>query len=174
MERKLVAVNMRDEEIGEITKQEAHEKGILHRAFSVILYHEDKILIQQRAFNKYHCGGLWSNACCSHPMPKESVKAAAVRRLREELDIEGVELEEIYGFVYYYAFSNGLAEYEYDHVLLGEYQGEVKLDPEEVADSKWISMEELREQMCLHPEQFTPWFIQIVGRLTEYTMYFRR
>lgn len=164
-ERKLVAVTMTDEPIGILSKLEAHEKGILHRAFSVILYHGDKILIQQRAFEKYHCGGLWSNACCSHPMPDEPVAVAAVRRLKEELDIEGVTLEEKYSFVYYYAFENGLKEYEYDHVFVGEYEGEVKLDTEEVADSRWICWKDLEEEMRLHPEQFTPWFIQIVGRL---------
>ncbi|MGN0298782.1 MAG: isopentenyl-diphosphate Delta-isomerase [Lachnospiraceae bacterium] len=167
MERKLIAVTMQDEDLYELTKQEAHEKGILHRAFSVLLYNGDKMLIQQRAWSKYHCGGLWSNACCSHPMPGEAVSEAAVRRLREELDIEGVELKELYSFVYYYAFQNGLKEYEYDHVFAGEYYGEIKLDEDEVADSRWISMEDLQVEMQEYPEKFTPWFIQIVGRIVK-------
>ena len=157
----LILVNMDDEEIGTASKEEVHEKGLLHRAFSVFLFNDDTLLLQKRALHKYHCGGLWTNTCCSHPRPGETVAAAATRRLHEELGIELTEdaLHEVYSFVYRVPFANGLTEYEYDHVLVGEYSGTFQANPEEVADICRIRLNELKESMQTEPEKYTPWFI---------------
>ena len=109
-------------------KMEAHKKGLLHRAFSVFIFNgKGEMLLQQRALNKYHSGGLWTNACCSHPMPGEKTEDAADRRLKEELGFE-TPLEKIFDFVYKAEFDNGLTEYEFDHVFAGEYEGEIKCE----------------------------------------------
>lgn len=157
----LILVNMDDEQIGTVSKAEAHQKGLLHRAFSVFLFDGDTLLLQRRAFHKYHCGGLWTNTCCSHPRPGETVAAAAVRRLGEELDIELPQdaLREVHSFVYRENFANGLTEFEYDHVLVGEYTGSFQADPEEVADVRRIGLAELKESVRREPALYTPWFI---------------
>ena len=165
----LILVNMNDEEIGTASKTEAHEKALLHRAFSVFLFNGDTLLLQRRAFHKYHCGGLWTNTCCSHPRPGETVKNAAVRRLREELEIDFPEdaLREVCAFVYRASFTNGLTEYEFDHVLVGEYDGAFCGNPEEVADVCWVKLDELTQSMQKHPEQYTPWFIIALKKAVE-------
>lgn len=139
-------------------KQEAHRKGLLHRAFSVFLLDGSKLLIQRRALDKYHCGGLWSNTCCSHPAPGEPVLLAAERRLDEELGIKNARLRELDTFLYRAAFPNGLAEHELDHVLLGEYSGPVQPDPMEIAQVRWIDLEELQRDLQAFPQWYTPWF----------------
>lgn len=159
MEPKVILVNYKDEPIGEMAKSEAHATPNLHRAFSVFLYQGNKILLQRREEHKYHCGGLWTNTCCSHPRPGEETLEAARRRLEEEMQIKAGELEEITSFTYYYAFSNGIFEYEYDHVIMGEYDGTYEINPEEVAEAKWVEKEVLEEDMRLHPEKYTPWFL---------------
>ena len=125
----VILVDQADRPVGRMEKQEAHRKGLLHRAFSVFLLDGSKLLIQRRALDKYHCGGLWSNTCCSHPAPGEPVLSAAERRLDEELGIKNARLRELDTFLYRAAFPNGLAEHELDHVLLGEYSGPVQPDP---------------------------------------------
>ena len=157
----LILVNMNDEEIGTAAKTETHKKGLLHRAFSVFLFDGNTLLVQQRALHKYHCGGLWANTCCSHPRPGESIIPAAVRRLREELaiDLPETALREVHSFVYRACFTNGVTEYEYDHVLVGEYSGAFACNPEEVADVRRIDLDELKESMRTEPEKYTPWFI---------------
>lgn len=164
---KITEVDFLDNSIREITKEEAHRDGILHRAFSVILYKEDKILLQQRAHDKYHCGGLWTNTCCSHPRWEESLEEAVNRRLEEEMGIEAVT-EEISSFTYYYKFENGLAEFEYDHVFAGEYDGNFSVNSEEAACAKWVSISELMSWMKKSPQEFTPWFIIIMPKFIEY------
>lgn len=164
---KIVEVDFLDNSIREITKEEAHIKGIMHRAFSVILYKNNSILMQQRALDKYHCGGLWTNTCCSHPRFNENINDAVKRRLTEEMEIEA-EVEELFSFTYYYKFENGLTEFEYDHVFVGEYDGSFEINKEEAADAKWIDIHELMDWMKNRPYEFTPWFVVIMPKLIEY------
>lgn len=164
----VVLVNMRDDKIGLEEKMAAHEKALLHRAFSVFLYHDDKILLQKRASSKYHCGGLWTNTCCSHPRDGETVTEAAIRRLKEEVDIVVKELEEIHSFVYHYPFANGLTEFEYDHILVGEYKGSYSSNPEEVDEMKWVQVDELLADIQKNPKVYTPWFIVALMKVIEY------
>lgn len=155
----VILVDYQDREIGTMEKMEAHIQQKLHRAFSVFLFHEGKVLLQKRAAHKYHCGGLWTNTCCSHPAPGETVMEAAKRRLMEEIGVKVDSLREIDVFFYRYPFSNGITEFECDHVLVGEYDGSFTADPEEVEELRWVEMEELRRQMLEHAEGFTPWFL---------------
>ena len=154
----VILVDQADRPVGRMEKQEAHRKGLLHRAFSVFLLDGSKLLIQRRALDKYHCGGLWSNTCCSHPAPGEPVLLAAERRLDEELGIKNARLRELDTFLYRAAFPNGLAEHELDHVLLGEYSGPVQPDPMEIAQVRWIDLVELQRDLQAFPQWYTPWF----------------
>ena len=154
----VILVDQADRPVGRMEKQEAHRKGLLHRAFSVFLLDGSKLLIQRRALDKYHCGGLWSNTCCSHPAPGEPVLSAAERRLDEELGIKNARLRELDTFLYRAAFPNGLAEHGLDHVLLGEYSGPVQPDPMEIAQVRWIDLEELQRDLQAFPQWYTPWF----------------
>ena len=130
----MILVNETDEVKGAAGKMEAHKKGLLHRAFSVFVFNQrGEMLLQQRAMNKYHSGGLWTNACCSHPEPNEETEEAAMRRLKEEMGFE-TDLEKVFDFVYKAEFENGLVEYEFDHVYTGEYDGDIKFSKEEVMD----------------------------------------
>ena len=164
---KIVEVDFLDNSIREVTKEQAHKEGIMHRAFSVILHNENKILMQQRALDKYHCGGLWTNTCCSHPRWNENINDAVKRRLSEEMDIE-VGVDELFSFTYYYKFENGLTEFEYDHVFVGEYSGNFKINKDEAEEAKWVDLDELKEWMKNKPSEFTPWFIVIMPKLIEY------
>jgi isopentenyl-diphosphate delta-isomerase len=161
---KVVLIDFDDQVLGEMEKQQAHVEGKLHRAFSVILYHEDKMLIHKRASEKYHCGGLWTNSCCSHPRIHESYDDAVKRRLMEELGVV-CDTKEIFSFVYYYQFSNGLTEFELDHVYIGEYDGEVSFDSSEIEEVKWISFEELKKDIVCNPTKYTPWFVVALKRV---------
>src|SRR5258705_9255778 len=128
MKEEVILVNENDEQVGVMEKMEAHQKGLLHRAFSVFIFNEKgQMLLQQRAATKYHSGGKWSNACCSHPRPGEELEAAAKRRLREELGI-GTTLKKIFEFSYKVEFENGLTENELDHVFAGQYGGKINLN----------------------------------------------
>ena len=159
MERnELVLVDVFDNEICEITKQEAHKTPKLHRAFSVFLIDGDKMLIQKRADTKYHTPSLWTNACCSHPKMGEDVVKSAERRTEEELGIK-VKLKEIFTFTYCEKFREDLYEYEFDHVMLGNFSGEVNIDKEEASEVKWISKDELAKSIKDNPEIYTPWFL---------------
>lgn len=159
--KEVILVDFNDREIGAMEKMEAHEKKRLHRAFSVFLVQDGKMLLQKRASDKYHCGGLWTNTCCSHPRPGEETKSAAVRRLKEELEItvEPEELEEVHSILYRYPFDNGLTEFEYDHLFVGEYHGTWVENPEEVDAVKWVEIEWLKKDIVEHAEKYTPWFI---------------
>ena len=154
----VILVNEHDEETGLMEKMEAHRKGVLHRAFSVFIFNnKNEMLLQQRAVQKYHSGGLWTNACCSHPKPGELTDAAATRRLKEELGFE-TKLEKIFDFTYNTAFDNGLTEHEFDHVFAGYYNGEINFDKHEVKDVCFRSMEEIESNLQTHPNKFTTWF----------------
>ena len=160
----LVLVNLYDEEIGSGEKAEVHEKGLLHRAFSVFLVNDGKMLIQKRNINKYHSGGLWTNACCSHPRRGEQLTEAVHRRLVEELGID-CDVEELFSFMYRTAFSENLFEYEFDHVFLGRYDGPIALNEEEASEIKWVTLEELKEDVVAHPERYTSWFLIALHRV---------
>lgn len=155
---KLILVNEQDEMIGTCEKMKAHEEALLHRAFSVFIYHDQKMCIQKRASGKYHCPNLWTNTCCSHPYENETTKQAAMRRLKEECGITA-ELEEIFVFQYFASFDNGLTENEIDHVFIGQIDNEeIPFDPEEIEEIKWIGFDELLEDVKQHPDIYTPWF----------------
>ncbi len=155
----LILVDNDDAPVGTADKLSAHRSPMLHRAFSVFIVNSaGQMLLQKRALCKYHSGGLWSNACCSHPRPGEEVLAAAERRLAEECGISGVRLQELFTFVYQHRFDDALYEYEYDHVLLGIYDGEVSLDPAEAAAYKWLPLSDVGRLLAVWPELFTVWF----------------
>ena len=154
----VILVTPLDEEMGYMEKMEAHQKGLLHRAFSVFIFdREGRMLLQQRAAQKYHGGLLWTNACCSHPYPNEHVKDAAERRLREELGFS-IELNKILSFTYKAEVENNLIEHEYDHVFAGEYEGEIKPNRDEVAEHAYFGMEEIAKLIEEKPANFTTWF----------------
>ncbi len=155
----LILVDLADREIGTAGKEEAHAGPHLHRAFSVFLISPDKkkILLQKRAAGKYHSGGLWANACCSHPRAGEALLPSAEARLAEELGMT-CPLREIGHFVYEATFPDGVAEYEYDHVLLGFYEGKLTPDPEEIEELRWVELSALSEELLRAPERFAVWF----------------
>ncbi|MEZ3467996.1 MAG: isopentenyl-diphosphate Delta-isomerase [Schaedlerella sp.] len=136
----------------------AAKNSCLYRAFSVFVYRGNKMLLQKRSAEKYHSGGLWTNACCSHPRQGEELSEAVERRLKEELGVR-MPVEELYSFVYRAQFENGLTEYEYDHVFLGEYDGEIRLNEEEASEIQWMDMDELAEDLWKNPEKYTAWFL---------------
>ena len=155
----IVLVDDQDNAIGSTEKTTAHQQGLLHRAFSVFVFNDQKqLLLQQRHPDKYHCGGLWTNTCCSHPEPGEPVIAAGERRLQEELGFT-VPLTYVGEFIYRAEFNNGLTEHEYDHVLVGHFNGPVtEVNPEEIAKVKWVDLPTLQQGLTTHPELYTPWF----------------
>lgn len=167
MNTTVILVDQFDNPIGTMEKLAAHESPKLHRAFSIFIYHENKLLIQQRAYEKYHGGGLWANTCCSHPKSDESLEAATQRRLLEEVGIK-TELEEIYSFIYYYKFSNGLFEYEYDHVFIGNYNGPTFPNEEEIYTLKWVDASELLKDLLAAPEKYAPWFLAAAPRVIQH------
>jgi isopentenyl-diphosphate delta-isomerase len=158
MSTHLILVTEKDEPVGTMEKMEAHQRGILHRAFSVIIFNSaGKMLLQQRALKKYHGGGLWTNACCSHPFPDEEVKAAAHRRLMEEMGFK-TPIEKIFEFTYRAHVENNLIEHEYDHVFAGEYDGPVEVNRNEVSDFCYKEVHSIKEAIKEKPEKFTTWF----------------
>jgi len=157
-EELVILVDENDQQIGLMPKIEAHEKALLHRAFSVFVFNSKKeLMIQQRALHKYHSPGLWTNTCCSHQREGESNIEAGRRRLMEEMGFT-VDLEESISFIYKAPFDNGLTEHEFDHILLGNFEGEPNLNPDEVGAWKWMSLEAIKEDMNVHPEIYTEWF----------------
>jgi len=161
-------VDTADRELGTMEKMEAHEKAVLHRAFSVFIFNDrGELMLQQRAAHKYHSPLLWTNTCCSHQRQGESNIEAGKRRLREEMGFE-VDLDKKFHFVYKAEFDNGLTEHELDHVMVGYYNGEPTINPEEVASWKWINMEVLQQDMKDHPQDYTAWFKIIFDRFVEF------
>lgn len=159
MEAQVILVNDNDQQTGTMEKLEAHKKGLLHRAFSVFIFNDKgEMLLQQRALDKYHSGGLWTNSCCSHPMPGEAVDAAAHRRLYEEMGFN-CDLHALFRFTYRTEFDNGLIEHEYDHVFTGTYNGNINPDPAEVNAYRFLSTDSISRLLQEQPQQFTSWFI---------------
>lgn len=158
VENKVILVNELDEAIGLAGKMHAHEHGLLHRAFSVFIFdHEGRLLLQQRAREKYHSGSLWTNSCCSHPLPGENIERAAHRRLVEELGFD-CPLVWKYSFIYHSELDQGLTEHELDHVFFGTYEGKIAPNPHEVASYRYVSLDRLEEEMQQYPKRFTAWF----------------
>lgn len=160
--QEVVLVNEKDEVLGTMEKLRAHEEGILHRAFSVMIFNSrGEMLIQQRAQDKYHCGGLWTNACCSHPRLDETPKEGAQRRLNEEMGFS-TDVEFLGSFIYKVKFDNGLTEHEFDHMFCGNYDENPNPNSEEVEDWKFIAMSDLLKDVEYQPESYTFWFRDIL------------
>jgi isopentenyl-diphosphate delta-isomerase len=158
IEENVILVNEKDEQIGLMPKLEAHEKAVLHRAFSVfILNSKNEIMLQQRAHHKYHSPLLWTNTCCSHQRAGETNIQAGGRRLYEEMGCKA-ELKELFHFIYKAPFDNGLTEHELDHVMIGYYNEDPVVNPDEVEDWKWMGIDAVKENMVLFPELYTVWF----------------
>ncbi len=167
MSEQVILVDERDQEIGVSDKLSAHREGKLHRAFSIFIFNQKgEMLLQKRALTKYHSGGLWSNACCSHPQPGESMAAAAERRLQEELGIT-CPLKKAFDFIYLAPMNNNLIEHEFDHVFVGRYFGMVHPNADEVVEYRWVSPEELNRELLLNPKRFTIWFKIAVKKMFE-------
>jgi len=162
-EQVVILVDEHDNPIGESEKLLAHQQGLLHRAFSVFIFRQyegqQQLLLQRRALHKYHCGGLWTNTCCSHPYPDEDTLVAAKRRLFEEMSLT-TPLKAVGAFKYRAEFDNGLCEHEFDHVFVGMAANDVMVivDPEEVMTYRWMSVDAVQADYQAHPQQYTPWF----------------
>ena len=167
MEEQVILVNEKDEQIGLMPKMEAHEKGVLHRAFSVFVFNnQNELMLQQRALSKYHSPGLWTNTCCSHQRDGENNIEAGTRRLREEMGFE-TDLLEVGSFIYKAPFDNGLTEHEYDHILVGRYNNDPMINDDEVASFKWKGLDDVRVDIACHPEKYTEWFKIIFDKFYE-------
>lgn len=163
-EEKVILVNSNDEPIGLMPKMEAHEKALLHRAFSVfIINSNNELMLQQRALQKYHSPGLWTNTCCSHQRDGEENIEAGLRRLQEEMGFE-TPLEYLFNFIYKAPFDNGLTEHELDHLMLGRYEAEPSINPEEVASWKWMDIDLIHADLINNPADYTVWFAIIFDR----------
>jgi isopentenyl-diphosphate Delta-isomerase len=155
---KVILVDEDDNAIGTMEKMEAHRKGLLHRAFSILLFNsKGQMLLQKRSWKKYHSGGLWTNTCCSHPQPDENMDDATRRKLKQEMGID-VDTEFSHKFIYRTSLGNQLIEYEYDHVYIGRYDGEPSINRDEVEEWKFADIEKLKADVKRHPQDFTYWF----------------
>lgn len=168
MEEQVILVNEQDEPIGLMAKLEAHEKAVLHRAFSVFILNDKKeIMLQQRATHKYHSPLLWTNTCCSHQRSGETNIQAGMRRLQEEMGFTA-ELKELFHFIYKAPFDNGLTEHELDHVMIGYYNDMPHINTEEVENWKWMTIEAVRQDMKDNPGIYTVWFKIIFDEFYHY------
>jgi isopentenyl-diphosphate delta-isomerase len=164
MEDRVILVDEQDNVLGEMPKLEAHEKGVLHRAFSVFIFNsKGEMMLQRRALSKYHTPGLWSNTCCSHPRLGESVIEAGERRLQEEMGFS-VALQSKFSFIYKVNFDNGLIEHELDHVLFGQYEGKPKINKVEVEEWSWKNMDEIDQEMVTNSKGYTFWFRYLLSK----------
>lgn len=168
MTEQVILVDRQDHAIGEMEKMEAHEKAVLHRAFSVFVFNDkDELMLQQRAFSKYHSPGLWTNTCCSHPRPGEDTTLAAHRRLVEEMGFD-CEVQKIFDFIYKAALDKGLTEHEFDHVFVGRYNQPPVINTQEAESWKWMKMEDIAADMKSNPEKYTVWFRIAFDRVFDY------
>ena len=168
IEEKVILVNENDEQLGLMTKLEAHKKALLHRAFSVFIFNDkNELMLQQRATNKYHSPSLWTNTCCSHQRDGESNIEAGKRRLKEEMGF-ATDLHESISFIYKVSFDNGLTEHEYDHLLLGKFNGQPIINETEVASWKWMLLDDIKVDIALHPDSYTEWFKIIFDKFYEH------
>ena len=168
IEDKVILVDNNDNQIGLMPKLEAHEKGVLHRAFSVFIFNNHgELMLQRRALTKYHSPGLWTNTCCSHQRDGESNISSGKRRLNEEMGFD-TELFEKTSFIYKAKFDNGLIEHEFDHVLVGSYNHSPFINSIEVDSWKWMSMENIKKDIKDHPDNYTAWFKIIFEKYYKY------
>jgi isopentenyl-diphosphate delta-isomerase len=157
-EEKVILVDKNDNQVGLMPKLEAHEKGVLHRAFSIFIFNSKyELLLQKRASSKYHSGGLWTNTCCSHPREGEDILDAANRRLDEEMGIT-TSLRKVYDFIYKAELDNQLTEHEFDHVFYGVFDNDPILNEDEAEDFKWVDMETLNNDIIKNEDNYTVWF----------------
>ncbi|HTC00175.1 MAG TPA: isopentenyl-diphosphate Delta-isomerase [Ferruginibacter sp.] len=164
----VILVNEKDEAIGTMEKMEAHEKALLHRAFSIFIFNKKgEMLLQKRADKKYHSAGLWTNACCSHPQPDEDILQSATKRLQEEMGFETM-ITKAFDFIYKASFDNGLTEHEFDHVFIGSYDGDIQPNADEVSDYCFKSMEDLKESIDANSKNYTEWFKIAFPKLEAY------
>jgi isopentenyl-diphosphate Delta-isomerase len=167
-EDQVILVDQSDRQIGTLAKMAAHHQGLLHRAFSIFVINQNQeVLLQKRAIQKYHSGGLWTNTCCSHPRPGETTINAANRRLFEEMGFN-CELTEIFSFTYIANLDHELIEHEYDYVFLGKFDGEPILNPAEADDWRWISIAELQSDIAINPNCYTFWLKNCIERVANY------
>ncbi len=167
-EEHVILVNQNDEQIGLMPKMEAHEKAVLHRAFSVFVMNDNgETMLQQRAAHKYHSPLLWTNTCCSHQRDGENNIDAGRRRLREEMGFE-TEIKELCSFIYKAPFDNGLTEHEFDHVMIGKYNEAPVINTQEVADWKWMKPLAIQQDIAENPERYTAWFKIIFEKFYEH------
>lgn len=167
-EEQVILVNEYDEQIGLMPKLEAHEKAVLHRAFSVFVFNnKNELMLQQRALHKYHSPGLWTNTCCSHQRDGESNLQAGIRRLQEEMGFV-TPLKETISFIYKAPFDNGLTEHELDHIMVGSYEDAPIINPDEVADWKWMPLEDVKQDIDDNPQLYTAWFKIIFEKFYEH------
>lgn len=158
MQEQVILVDRHDRQIGVEEKLKAHREGKLHRAFSIFIFNErGEMLLQKRASGKYHSGGLWTNACCSHPRPDESIEQAAVRRLKEEMGFD-CALKKAFDFSYEARLDHEVIENEFDHVFVGQYDGQVRPNPSEVMGYRWLSIQRIKDELDRCPENYTVWF----------------
>ncbi len=164
----VILVDENDKEVGLCPKLEAHQRGLLHRAFSIFIFNsQQKLMLQRRQADKYHSAGLWTNTCCSHPRIGETLTMAAQRRLREEMGFE-VQLKKVGSFIYHECLENGLVEHEFDHVFVGYYDEEPEINPEEVGDWCWVDIDTLKLNLQNAPQQFTAWFSPALAIVLDY------
>ncbi|PZU93186.1 MAG: isopentenyl-diphosphate Delta-isomerase [Pseudanabaena sp.] len=167
LEEQVILVDTSDRQIGVAEKLQAHQLGQLHRAFSIfILNSQGQLLLQKRAKHKYHSGGLWTNTCCSHPRPEETLLDAAHRRLQEEMGMT-CELRELFSFVYFAKLDHGLTEHEFDHVFVGFSDRPPILNPEEAEDWQWIALQKLQDDISNNPDAYTYWLRDCCDRFVE-------
>ena len=166
-EEKVVLVDDSNNQVGLMPKMEAHLKGVLHRAFSVIIFNNNgEVMLQKRASTKYHTPSLWSNTCCSHQRENEDNISAGKRRLNEEMGFN-TQLYDFESFIYKVSFSNGLIEHEFDHILVGIYNGLPNINFDEVDEWKWVSIDELVNDMQDNSEKYTAWFKIIINKYSQ-------
>jgi isopentenyl-diphosphate delta-isomerase len=167
-EEQVILVNENDEQIGLMPKMEAHEKAVLHRAFSVFIFNsKNELMLQQRAAHKYHSPLLWTNTCCSHQRDGETNIEAGTRRLQEEMGFT-TSLKETTSFIYKAPFDNGLTEHELDHIMVGYYKQAPVINTDEVASWKWMPLEDVKADIAAQPELYTAWFKIIFEKFYEH------
>lgn len=165
---KVLLVDFNDNIIGTESKENAHKTPMLHRAFSVFLYKDDKLLLQKRAKHKYHSGGLIANTCCSHQIEGMKTVQCAKQRLIEELDIDVDRLDEIFTFTYLTKFNENLYEYELDHVLIGKFEGKYNINPDEVEELYYVDFKTLKQDMLNNPNKYATWFLIACPKVIEF------
>ena len=168
MREHVILVDLNNKEVGTMEKMEAHERGLLHRAFSIFIFNSNgQMLLHERAHDKYHCGGMWTNAICSHPRPGENQSQALRRKMKQEMGF-CADVEKAFDFTYRAELKNGLVEYEYDQIFFGVYEGKLVPNPDEVNDFRYVSVSQIRKEIEENTVRFTPWFKLLFEPICQY------